>query len=107
MKDEAEQQDGDGDVVVPALALHLLQASMSSTQATVDSLALMAWEQVRDLAHEALTFYHRVDKAASTVTTRELEYTLRVAPMESWAQTHSHARSMVESMGGTNPAGTW
>lgn len=107
MSDSTEQQDADGDVMVPALALHMLQASMSSTQATVDSLALMAWEQVRDLAHEALTFYHQVDKAADVVTSRRMEYVLRTTPMESWAQTHDHARSMVESMGGTNPAGTW
>lgn len=93
--------------MVPALALHLLQASMSSTQATTDSLALMAWEHVRDMAHEALTFYHQVDKAADVSTTRQLEYVLRVTPVESWAQTHDHARSMVESMGGMNPAGTW
>jgi hypothetical protein len=107
MSEDPEAQDADGDVMVPALALHLLQASMSSTQATVDSLALTAWEQLRDMAHEALLFFHAIDKAAETVTTRKIERILATTPMESWVHTYEHASEMVRTMGGEDKVGTW
>jgi hypothetical protein len=105
--EDPEVQDADGDVMVPALALHLLQASMSQTQATVDSLALTAWEQLRDLAHEALLFFNGMDKATETVTTRKIERILAATPADSWARTHEHASEMVRKMGGVDGGDSW
>lgn len=93
----------DGDVTVPFLALQLLSASTTATAKTVDSLALMAWESVRDISGEAIRFYDLMYRNTESVTTRKIEGILGRTPVGSWERTNEHARQMVESLGGTNP----
>jgi hypothetical protein len=102
-----QNEEAHGDVMMPGLALYLLQDSMSSTQTVTNRLALTAWEQLRDLAHEAVLFFSSVDKATETATTRKIEHILGTTPVESWERTRDHASEMVRKLGGDGTGSTW